>query len=169
MVIELDISWKEEVFDYHPNSRAWVYQSNRLLSDAECSALESELTQFVAHWTAHGSQLTAKAMVLYNRFVVLVADESRTAASGCSIDASVHFLQKMEAQFDIQLFDRTQVAFVNANGQIETIHFTKVKSALQSGALSATSLIFNNSIATKAALTEQWLIPLEASWLKKYL
>jgi len=44
-------------------------------------------------WTAHNNQLKAKGEIRYNRFLILIVDESQAGASGCSIDKSVPFYE----------------------------------------------------------------------------
>src|SRR5476649_1492029 len=96
---------------FSENSRVWVYQSNRELSAAESSQIQQELNNFTTGWTAHNNQLKAKAEVRYNRFLILIVDESQAGASGCSIDKSVHFMKELEQQFNINLFDRFNLAY----------------------------------------------------------
>lgn len=44
--------------------------------------------------------MTGDGFVMYNRFVVLMADESEVGVSGCSMDASVHFIKGLAAEFN---------------------------------------------------------------------
>jgi len=167
--IDFLTQWKDTIKDFHPDSRAWIYQCSRELVSEEVEKIQQELDSFVIQWTAHGSQLTAKAFVLYSRFILLVADESRTTASGCSIDSSVHFIKSIENTFKISLFDRTNIAFLNDENAIKTIHFSQVKAALSTGSITGETLIFDNSIASRESLFNNWIIPLKNSWLNKYL
>ncbi|MGN6639512.1 MAG: ABC transporter ATPase, partial [Mucilaginibacter sp.] len=95
---------------FSEHSRVWIYQSNRELTDNETSRLLDLLNKFAAEWTAHNHQLKAKAEIRYNRFIVLIVDESQAGASGCSIDKSVNFLKGLEQEFGISLFDRFNFA-----------------------------------------------------------
>ena len=77
------------------HSRVWVYQANRFLSDQEIVAISNALSQFIESWNAHGASLYAGFEIISSRFVVLAVDEEKALASGCSIDKSVHFFQKI--------------------------------------------------------------------------
>jgi hypothetical protein len=71
-------------------SKIWVYQSNRKFSDTEFSEIESAFS-FLENWAAHNKfsfLLSAK----YNRFIILAVDQDVQSATGCSIDASVEFI-----------------------------------------------------------------------------
>ena len=80
----------------YQNPRIWIYQSNqkffarRIRSDTSRSRIG-----FIEEWTAHGSDLKAGYEIRYKRFIVLALDQTQTSASGCSIDASVHFIQQI--------------------------------------------------------------------------
>ncbi|MCP4975889.1 MAG: ABC transporter ATPase, partial [Maribacter sp.] len=71
------------------SSRVWIYQANRSFTSLELEELGGELDAFIQDWTAHGSDLKAGYEIRYKRFIILALDQTDTAASGCSIDASV--------------------------------------------------------------------------------
>src|ERR1700712_4874044 len=96
---------------FSENSRVWIYQSNKQLTDTQVIQLQVQLDNFTTGWTAHNSQLKAKAEIRYNRFIILVVDESLAGASGCSIDKSVNYMKQIEQQFNINLFDRFNLAY----------------------------------------------------------
>ena len=150
------------------SSRVWIYQANRTLTEAEEQDINRVLAAFCQQWMAHGQPLNAGFEVRHHRFVILLVDESGHAASGCSIDGSVHVMKNLQNQLGIDFFDRTQVAFW-ANGQIVTIPFTRLKQAFGSGEVNGQTLAFNLQAATKDDLDNHWLIPAEKTWLAKYL
>src|SRR5471030_2904253 len=96
---------------FSPNSRVWIYQSDRKLDDAVVQQIQLHLSNFATQWTAHNHQLKAKAEIRYNRFLVLIVDESQAGASGCSIDKSVNFMKQVGEQFNINLLDRFNLAY----------------------------------------------------------
>ncbi len=146
-----------------PQSRAWVYQANRPLTDAECIAVEEALSQFTQEWVAHNVALKAFGKVYHNRFIVLLVDETQQHATGCSIDKSVKFLQKLEDQLGVQFFDRLLLAY-EKDGQVKTVHRNDLEAALQKGELQADTIVFNNLIQTKQEFENQWRIPFKDSW-----
>ena len=80
-------------FDTLPGtSRVWIYQANRSFSPEELTEIKAALDTFITEWTAHGQNLKAGYDIRYNRFIVLALDQSLNMASGCSIDALVHFI-----------------------------------------------------------------------------
>ena len=78
------------------NSRIWIYQSDRKFSDDEINEIEAALKTFTENWAAHGTGLEASFITKYNRFIILAVNQEAQASTGCSIDASVHFIQELE-------------------------------------------------------------------------
>ena len=94
-------------FDRLPDeARVWIYATNRHLSDKEVIAIEQELIAFLTQWTAHQQALEASFSIPYNNFIVIGLNENKNLASGCSIDASVHFLKQLERKFKVDLKQR---------------------------------------------------------------
>lgn len=92
-------------------ARVWIYQSNRSFSAEELLEIETKLRAFVEEWTAHGIGLEASYQIRYNRFIVLALNQEVQAATGCSIDASVHFIQSLEQHYGVDLLDKMNVSY----------------------------------------------------------
>ena len=97
---------------FHDQSRVWIYQCSRLFQISEALELDKMLSDFVAGWKSHADPVKGYANLFYGRFIVLIADETNIAVSGCSTDSSVALIRKMEQRFQVQLFDRQNLAFV---------------------------------------------------------
>lgn len=151
-----------------PDARVWVYQSNRPLSDAEVNALQDAGLSFITEWAAHGASLRSGFDVLYNRFVVIAVDERQAMASGCSIDKSVHFIKELEKQFNLNFFDRMQVAYRKGN-EIASCSLAEFEKLASQNAVNETTLVFNNMINTKLAFDTEWEVPLKQSWQNRVL
>lgn len=149
-------------------ARVWVFQSNRPFSSSEVSIIESGLREFAEQWNAHGSPLNSSFRIGHRQFIILAADESRQAASGCSIDGSVRVLKDLEQKLGISLFDRSVVAF-KVGDRIETVPLSGLKEKFTSGILNGDTLTFNNLVSTKSELETQWLLPAGSSWVRRYI
>lgn len=95
--------------NFNNDSRVWVYQADRFLTNTEVNWLNEQVESFVKEWAAHGNQLKAEGQVLHNRFVVLVVNESIHQASGCSIDSSVKFIKSVGNELEVDFFNRLQI------------------------------------------------------------
>lgn len=96
-------------------SRIWIYQSNRKFSDEEIVDIEKDLQLFLENWTAHGSHLESSYLIKYNRFIIIAVNQDAQQATGCSIDASVEFIQKLEQKYNVDLLDKMNVSFKQAD------------------------------------------------------
>lgn len=149
--------------EFSAASKIWIYQSDRELSETETEKLQALLNQFASSWTAHNQQLKAAAQVMYNRFVVLLVDESQAGASGCSIDKSVHFMKAIEQEFGINLFDRFNTAYV-AGDQILSANRAEFERLLKEGKVNNETIVFNNLVANLQDFNTKWRVPLKDSW-----
>ncbi|MDF2431374.1 MAG: hypothetical protein JWP44_1005 [Mucilaginibacter sp.] len=148
---------------FSENSRVWVYQSDKRLSDNEIQQIQNLLNEFTTGWTAHNNQLKAKAEVRYNRFLILIVDESQAGASGCSIDKSVHFMQQLEQQFGIKLFDRFNLAYREGNEVISAPRHD-FEAMLKQGSINTDTIVFNNMVQNLNELQTKWEVPFKDSW-----
>jgi hypothetical protein len=149
-------------------SRVWIYQAGRSFSSDEISELRAMLDEFITQWTAHGSDLEAGYDLPYNRFIVLALDQSLTSASGCSIDASVRFIQSVEQRFDMELLDKMNVSYT----QGEFIAYTPLKDFRQMAkdrAVSPNTIVFNNLVANKHEYLHHWEVPASDSWHSRFM
>jgi len=148
---------------FSENSRVWVYQSNKELTDTAVLALQVQLDSFTKGWTAHNNQLKAKAEIRYNRFIVLIVDESQAGASGCSIDKSVHFMQQLEQQFGINLFDRFNLAYRNGDKVLSAPRHA-FEELLVNKTINTDTIVFNNMVQNLGELQTKWEVPFKDSW-----
>ncbi len=152
---------------FSPDSRVWVYTSNRTLSEAESKFAQSNLDAFCQQWTAHNQALLAKAEVLENQFIILMVDETQAGASGCSIDKSVHFLEQLGAEIKADFFERMRFAWVNEQGELQVASRPEFVAFAREGKISSETLVADTLVQTKAQLAEKWLVPFGSSWHKR--
>jgi len=145
------------------NSRVWIYQANREFTPQEQSEIQEILNQFTAQWLAHGAALAALAEIRYNRFIILSVDESQAGATGCSIDQSVNLMKDLEKRYQVDLFDRFQIAY-RENGNIRSADRQTFEKLIETGAVTEETIVFNNLVATRKELESGWEIPMRASW-----
>lgn len=145
------------------NSRIWIYQSNRIFNQVEESEIQSMLNSFTSNWQAHGHDLAALGEVLHHQFIVLSVDEEIAGATGCSIDKSVSLMKEIEQKFNINLFDRFQIAY-KLDNEIINCSREKFEENIKNGQIDENTIVFNNLIQTRKELKTNWEIPLKDSW-----
>ena len=150
------------------SSRVWIYQADRKFSRQDITIISEQLKLFTEEWAAHGNPLKASFEVRYDHFILLAADEDYNAASGCSIDSSVHVIKEIERRLNVSLFDRNKVAFKKDHG-VELVAIHDLKRKFLEGAWNERTLVFNNVINTKGQLDNEWLAPAGSTWVKRYV
>ncbi|KAB8152341.1 ABC transporter ATPase [Kordia sp. TARA_039_SRF] len=150
------------------DARVWIYQANRSFSDVELEEINTKLSNFITQWTAHGSDLEAAFDIKYKRFIILAVDQSKQMATGCSIDASVHFIQQLEKDYNVDLMDKMNVSYK----QGEYVAYKDLKAfrkMAKDRAVTGNTIVFNNLVATKAEFLENWEVPAKESWHGRFL
>ncbi len=149
-------------------SRIWIYQANRKLSEEEVLFVNQKTEAFLTQWTAHGANLEAGFEIKHDRFIVIGLNQENASASGCSIDASVHFIQSLEQQFDIDLLDKMNVTFYTGE-YIAHKSLADFKKMAKNRSVSANTIVFNNLVTNKREYLDHWEVPAKDSWHSRFL
>ncbi|THU34854.1 hypothetical protein FAM09_22940 [Niastella caeni] len=162
----IDNYWELLPADFAPDSRVWVYQSSRLFMMSEALHIEDLLNNFTANWQSHGAPVKGYANLLFGQFIVLMADERATGVSGCSTDSSVRLIKQIEQLFNVNMFDRTTLAF-KLKDKVQMLPMAQLQYAIDNNFITPDTIYFNNLVQTKEELENKWLIPVKESWLVK--
>ena len=150
--------------DFSDDSRVWIYQSSRLFTISEALQIEDILHELVKNWQAHGAAVKGYANLFFGQFIILMADEN-SFVSGCSIDSVVRIIQQIEKQFGVEMFNWQNLAFV-VKDKVQIIPRQQFSYAIENNFITPQTLFFNNVVATKKELENNWMVPVEQSWLK---
>ena len=150
-----------------PESRVWIYPSNRPFRDGELEYLKDALTIFLSGWTAHNQELEAGFTLPYNRFIILGLDQEKTNASGCSIDSSVHFIQELEKKLDLTLLDKMNVTFKQGD-YLTHKSLVDFKKMAKEKSINKSTIVFNNLVDTVEAYQKFWEVPAQDSWHNRF-
>ncbi|WP_299547540.1 ABC transporter ATPase [Seonamhaeicola sp.] len=149
-------------------ARVWIYQANRSFTDEEIAEIESKLDTFIENWTAHGGDLHSGYLIKYKRFIVIGLNQSLNAATGCSIDASVHFIQQLEKAYNVDLMDKMNVSYKQGE-YIAYKSLADFKKMAKDRAVSKNTIVFNNLVTNIAEFNENWEVPASESWHSRFL
>ena len=148
------------------STRVWIYHSNRPFDDQELPMVKVKLQQFARQWVSHNRQLRAHGDILHNRFVVLMVDESQSGASGCSIDSSVNFLKSLQAEHNVDLFDRMIFSYLDGE-QVKSVSRDEFSALYEAGKITDDTPVFDTLVNNKGDFEQQWIKPLSQSWHKR--
>lgn len=137
--------------EFSEKSKVWVYKANRRLTESDVQVISATLNEFIPQWAAHGTQLYGGWTLIENWFVVLVVDEEKFAASGCSIDSSVKVMKMIGTELKIDFFNRMKV-LIEEDGELKEVHFADLNKY-------PNALLFNPITTDLKTLRERWKIP----------
>lgn len=148
-------------------SKVWIYQANRSFNEEELTELNTKISTFVENWAAHGTGLEAGFDIRYKRFIILAVNQTGQAATGCSIDASVHFIQQLEKDYNVDLMDKMNVSYKQGEfvAYKTLIDFRKMA---KDRAVTGKTIVFNNLVNNIEELNEAWEIPASESWHNRF-
>lgn len=149
-------------------SRVWIYQANRSFSEAELEEIKSKLDIFIENWTSHGKGLEAGYEVKYKRFIILALNQEINAATGCSIDDSVSFIQQLEQDYKVDLLDKMNVSYKQGE-YIAYKPLSDFRKMAKDKAVSKNTIVFNNLVTNIAEFNENWEVPASESWHSRFL
>ncbi|WP_271782958.1 ABC transporter ATPase [Aquimarina algiphila] len=157
-----------EFNDLPETSRVWIYQANRSFTQEEQKEVEKKLKEFLTQWTAHGADLKAGYEIKYKRFITIGLDQGMNAATGCSIDASVHFILELERAYDVDLMDKMNVSFKQGEF-VAYKSLTDFKKMAKNRSVSPNTIVFNNLVTNIAEYRTNWEVPAKDSWHNRFL
>lgn len=150
-------------FSKMPNtSRVWVYLSDRKMNLQEINEITVKIRDFCNTWMTHDKAVVS-SFKIDAWFILIFVDETAYSISGCSIDKSIVLIKSISQQYDIDFFNRSNILFVKNNRTI-LLSLLKFKNIISSDII-----IYNTLIKNKLDFEINWKIPIENTWLGKFI
>jgi len=149
-------------------AKVWVYPSSRKFYTNEIEGLEKKIKTFLENWKSDDENFKTSYQFLYNRFIVLFAEDQNSVLTNSDVDASVSFILGLQQEYEVELLDKMNACFK----QGEFVQYKELKDfkkLIKNKAITAKSIIFDNLITTKVDFDNNWEIPIEESWYNRYL
>ena len=150
------------------DAKVWVYPSSRKFYPTEIPEIEQKLKEFVENWKLEDEHFKVSYQFLYDRFIILVADDSETALTNADIDASVAFILQLQETYKVALLDKMNACFKQGE-YVQYKELKDFKKLLKNKAVTAKTIIFDNLISNKEDLENYWELAIEDSWYNRYL
>lgn len=147
-------------------ARLWIFAGERRLAHQEVERLTESMGGFLQTWAAHRQELTTAWDLKYDQFVFIGVDQSRAAASGCSIDALVHQLRDLEQAMGVAIITtHARIFYRNEAGEVCNLPRPQFKELLQEGRVDENTIVFNNTLQRVGELRAgRWEVPMKDSW-----
>jgi hypothetical protein len=150
------------------DAKVWIYPSNRKFYPQEIDEIEQKIKTFVENWKSVDENFKVSYRFLYNRFIILVADDSETSLTNADIDASVSFILQLQETYKVELLDKMNACFKQGE-YVQYKELKDFKKLLKNKAVTAKTIIFDNLVNNKEDLESFWEIAIEDSWYNRYL
>jgi hypothetical protein len=154
---------------FSDESKIWIYQSDRKLKPGELSEMNAKLETFATNWVSHNIQLKAFGGLYLDQIIVLMVDESKSSASGCSIDSSVAFIKGLGQQFEVDFFNRWNFLYLDDDNCLQTISKDEFQLAFQKGTIHLNTLFIDTLVKNLSEFKNGFVKPLNDSWHKNFL
>ena len=103
----------------------------------------------------------------YNRFIIIAVNQDVQAATGCSIDSSVEFIQSLEKKYNVDLLDKMNVTFKQGE-HIAHKPLIDFKKMVKDKSVTENTIVFNNLINTVQEYNESWEVLALDSWHSRF-
>ena len=150
------------------DAKVWIYPSNRKFYPAEILEIEQKIKTFVENWKKEDENFKVSYQFLYNRFIVLIADDENATVTNTDIDTSVSFILELQETYKVDMLDKMNVCFK----QGEFVQYKELKDfkkLVKNRAVTAKTIIFDNLITNNHDFKNFWEIPIEESWYNRFL
>lgn len=150
------------------DAKVWIYPSSRKFYADEMDEIQGKVRDFIKNWKSEDDKFQASFQLLYNRFIVLLADDSQSKLTLKDIDDSVAFILKLQQEYNVELLDKMNVCFK----QGEFVQYKELKdfkTLLKNRAITGKTIVFDNLVSNKIDFEEVWEIPIEESWYNRFL
>ena len=94
-------------------------------------------------------------------------DQEKQKATGCSIDASVHFIKQLETTYKVDLLDKLNVSYKQGD-YVAYKTLKDFKKMAKDKAVSKNTIVFNHLVQTKAEYLDHWEVPAIDSWHARF-
>lgn len=138
------------------SSRVWIFGASTALNDDQSARLLGVVDEFLAGWSAHGTQLDGARELLEGRFLIVAVDPGANP-SGCSIDRLFATLQPLERELSISLLDSGRIFFRDGSGAIHSVDRAAFRELARSGEISGSTPVFDTTIERLADLRSNHL------------
>ena len=146
------------------HARLWIYIAPRTLSAEESATLNENAKHFFGEWHAHGQPLMAWSTLWQNRVWIIAADEQKAAASGCSIDRMVRWVNQVGDALGVSFLDRMWLILASPDGP-QFLHLDMQKPI----SVPANAHFFDHTATHAEQLSKRWPAPVAGSWCERFV
>jgi hypothetical protein len=142
----------------------WVFGLSPRLDDMTAAQVSSRIDLFLKEWAAHGQPITSAREVRDGSFLIIAAD-SQSERSGCSIDKLFGTLVQLEREHDVKILDPDRVFFRHGDGRVDAMSRAEFREKAD-----AHTIVFDTTVERLGDIRNgKWEKKAEESWHRQLL
>lgn len=150
------------------SAKVWAYPASRKFYKEELEEIENKIKGFVSEWKKDDSDFKASYRFLYDRFVIILAEDPEGKLTNQDLDQVVAFILGLQSEYELELLDRMNVCFKQGD-YVQYKEIKEFKKLLKNKSVSNKTIVFDNLIQTKDELTHFWEVPITESWYNRFI
>ena len=152
-----------------PESRIWIFASERALEGEDAQQLLDEADTFLSDWRAHGEPLRSARQWTEDRFLVIGVDPTTSNASGCSIDGLFRAFHALEDELSTRLVAGGRIFYRDAQGVARSATRREFEQLSVQGVVGAETPVFDTSLTSANELRRGFERPAGETWVASLL
>lgn len=149
-------------------SKLWVFPSSKKIFPQQIESLTIAIENFLETWTNNGENLHCAYKLVYDRFIIITVDTSKTQLNLNTYEALTSFILHLETTLETTLLDRINVWYKQGD-YVQFKELNEFKNLIKNKSVSSKTIVFDNMITTKQEFETDWEISISESWLSRFL
>jgi hypothetical protein len=146
------------------DARLWIFAADRELTDTEMGTVRHSMSEFLAAWRAHGSDVEAGFDLQHRQFLLIGSTNALADPSGCSIDAMTRAIRELGQSLGVNFMPSGNI-FFRENGHIAVVDRLTFKSLARNGKVDQNTKVYNTMITSVQDLKSgKWEVRAADSW-----
>tara|TARA_B110001454_G_C12700324_1_gene426282 strand:+ start:1359 stop:1832 length:474 start_codon:yes stop_codon:yes gene_type:complete len=136
------------IFDnLHPQAKIWLYLSPIKIDNDIQNNISSLFKDFVDNWKSHGLSVNGQLSFIKDNLLIVGADYFPNGMCGRAVDAQVRFVNNINEQFNLDLLNRTNIAFLKEDS-IMVYNYSNLDALVMNGSVNENT-IYCNTLSDK--------------------
>jgi len=145
--------------------RVWIFAANRAFETDEREGLDALMNSVIGKWAIKQPGMRGCHAFAEDRFLVVGAEEHRTMLDGCSVDAMMRFVLRLEAETGMKLVDRMVIHFRDAAGDVQSASRGAFAALAKAGEIDGETHVFDTTVCRIEAWREgAFEVPMKTTW-----
>jgi hypothetical protein len=155
--------------NYRTSDKVWIYTSPAPFSEDQQLLLKKLSETFLNQWESHGAAVRGGVEVLYNHFIIVIADNCDGHLCGRAQDAQVRLMKEMEEAAQCSLLNRMLIGYKLSNSAVKVNTLQDFGTYLQTIENPDKLIVFDTTVTNYGDFVTRFEAPLSTTWMNRFL